>query len=150
MNLLWEEKLVWGCIWRGLAFYGGVMLAVVAYHDDLERLLERAGALPREEGIYLAFGYGLLDPALNDLNVAENRFIIIDPQGKVVVDQLEYGCTMAIRMYSAEIQVVETPYGKIGGVICCDADFPYVLHQASQKGVDILFVPTFEPTRENL
>jgi apolipoprotein N-acyltransferase len=93
---------------------------------------------------------GLLDPELNPANVAENRFMIIDPKGEVVVDQLKYGCTAAFGMYSAQVQTVDTPYGRLAGVLCCDADFPYVLRQTSRKGVDILLVPSYEPTREEL
>jgi apolipoprotein N-acyltransferase len=231
VNWLWEEKLVWGSIRRGVAVYGGVMLAilifglvrltafqpqpgtvnihgvietdytaeyfrtsigpmiatdpaavkafalpdyeryldaslhearagaqivawpelaVVGYREDLDALLERARSLTRQENIYLAIGVGLLDPQMNPINVAENRFMIIDPKGEVVVDQLKYGCTAAFGMYSHQVQTVDTPYGRLAGVLCCDADFPYVLRQTSRKGVDILLVPAYEPTREEL
>jgi apolipoprotein N-acyltransferase len=125
-------------------------LAVVGYREDLEALFERARGVARQESLYLALGVGLLDPELNADNVAENRFMIIDPQGQIVVDQLKYGCTFAMGMYSTQVQTVDTPFGRVAGVICCDADFPYVVRQASAKGVDILLVPAFEPTRENL
>jgi apolipoprotein N-acyltransferase len=231
VNWIWEEGLAWQRIWRGLAIYAGVMLAVflfglvrltaflpepgtvnihgiietnytedewrtsvapmiatdpaavkafaapdyesyldgtlrearagaqivtwpelavVGYREDLDGLLKRASDIARQEGIYLAVGVGLLDPNKNPINVAENRFMIIDPRGKIVADQIKYGCTLAFGMYSAQLQTVDTPYGRLGGVLCCDADFPYVLRQASQKAVDILFVPSFEPTREEL
>ena len=75
----------------------------------------------------------------------ENRLVIIDPRGEVVVNQLKYGCSSP-RMYGFEIQTVNTPYGRLAGVICCDLDYPYVVRQVSQKGVDILLVPSFEPT----
>jgi apolipoprotein N-acyltransferase len=123
-------------------------LAVVGYQQDLDALLERARAAARQENIYLAMGVGLLDPAVN--HVQENRFMMVDPQGQIVVNQLKYGCTFAMRMYSTQIQTVDTPYGRVAGVVCCDLDFPYVLRQVSQKGVDILLVPSFEPSRENL
>ena len=231
VNWLWEEKLDWQRIWRGLTIYGGVMLvvflyglvrltaflpqpgtvnihgvietdytvdywqttiapqiaidpatvkafaapdyesyldatlrearagaqivtwpelSVVVYRQDLDTLLDRVSGIARQEGIYLAIGIGLLDPELNPINVAENRLMIFDPQGKIVIDQIKYGCTAAFGMYTAQIQTVDTPYGRLGGVICCDADFPYVVRQASQKGVDILLVPAYEPTREEL
>ena len=40
------------------------------------------------------------------------------------------------------LQVVDTPYGRLSAVICWDADFPDVIRQAGQMGVDILFVPS--------
>ncbi len=72
--------------------------------------------------------------------------MIVDPQGDVVVDQLKYGC-MALNMYDFKIQTVETPYGLLAGMICCNLEYPYVVRQVSQKGVDILLVPSFEPSR---
>jgi apolipoprotein N-acyltransferase len=53
-------------------------------------------------------------------------------------------------MYGFDVPTVDTPYGRLAGVICCDLDYPYVVRQVSQKGVDILLVPSFEPTAENL
>jgi apolipoprotein N-acyltransferase len=47
-------------------------------------------------------------------------------------------------------QTVDTPYGRLAGVVCCDLDYPYVIRQVSQKGVDILLVPSFEPTTANI
>ena len=37
---------------------------------------------------------------------------------------------------------MDTPYGKISAVICWDADFPNVMKQAGEQGVDLLFVPS--------
>jgi apolipoprotein N-acyltransferase len=85
----------------------------------------------------------------NSGSEGENRLEIIDPRGEVVVNQLKYGCT-AIHMYDFEIPTIDTPYGRLAGVICCDLDFPYVIRQVSQKGVDILLDPSFEPTAENI
>src|SRR4030065_2177250 len=57
---------------------------------------------------------------------------------------------LAFNMYDVEIPTIDTPYGKLAGVICDDSDFPYVIRQVSQKGVDILLNPSFEPTSENI
>jgi hypothetical protein len=43
------------------------------------------------------------------------------PRGEVVVNQLKYGCS-TFNMYNFEIQTVDTPYGRLAGVICCDLD----------------------------
>jgi len=124
-------------------------LATVGYQDELDALLERARAVARQEGIYLAMGVGLLSADPAEDYISENRFVLLDPQGEVVLDFLKYGCT-ALNMYDFEIQTVDTPYGRLAGVICCDLDYPYVIRQVSQKGVDILLVPSFEPTAENI
>ena len=61
----------------------------------------------------------------------------------------KYGC-MAFNMYNFEIQTVDTPYGRLASVICCDLDYPYIVRQVSQKDVDILLVSSFEPTTANI
>jgi apolipoprotein N-acyltransferase len=116
----------------------------------LDSVLERAGNITRQEGIYLALGYGLLTTDPNAYYLEENRFAIIDPQGEIVVDTLKNGCLFAFRMYGFQLPVVDTPYGRLAGMLCCDLDFTYVIRQASQKGVDILIVPSFEPTLEQV
>jgi len=125
-------------------------LAAVGYQEDLDALQERAQNLAREEGIYLGMGVGLMlhDPAAK--NVEENRFWLIDPQGQMVMNYRKYGCLPAMRMYGSQIPVVDTPYGRIAATICCDLDFPYVIRQVSQQRADILLVPGFEPSVENL
>jgi apolipoprotein N-acyltransferase len=122
-------------------------VAIEGYQEDLEAVVARAQDIVRQEGIYLAVGLNVIGP--NSGPEGENRLVIIDPRGEVVVDQLKYGC-MAFNMYDFEIPTIDTPYGKLAGVICCDLDFPYVIRQVSRKGVDILLDPSFEPTAENI
>ena len=37
--------------------------------------------------------------------------------------------------------IVESPYGRLAGVICFDADYPGTMRQAGQAGADLMFVP---------
>jgi len=122
-------------------------VAAEGYTEDLDAVLARAQDIARQEGIYLAIGLNMIGP--NSGSEGENRLVILDPRGEVVVNQLKYGC-MALNMYDFEIQTVDTPYGTLAGVVCCDLDYPYVIRQVSQEGVDILLDPSFEPTAENI
>jgi apolipoprotein N-acyltransferase len=122
-------------------------VAIEGYQEDLDAVLVRAQDIARQGGIYLAMGLNVIGP--NSDPEGENRLAIIDPRGEVVVNQLKYGC-MAFHMYDFEIPTIDTPYGRLAGVICCDLDFPYVTRQVSQKGIDILLNPSFEPTSENI
>ena len=122
-------------------------VAAEGFREDLEIVLMRAQDIARQEGIYLAVGLNVIGPNMG--SEGENRLVIIDPSGEVVVNQLKYGCT-AIHMYDFEIPTIDTPYGKLASVICCDLDFPYVIRQVSQKGVEILLDPSFEPTKANI
>ena len=116
-------------------------LAALVYQEDLDALMERARTTARQEGIYLAIGVGLISTDPTALIIEENKLVMLDPQGQVVIDYSKYGCIFAFGMYTAQIPTVDTPFGRVGGVICCDLDFPYVIRQASQKSVDILLVP---------
>jgi apolipoprotein N-acyltransferase len=228
VNWVWEQGAVWSRVWRGLAIFGGVMLAVSLYgvvrltyflpqsgsarlhgivetdytrydwetqiyplsqtdpqaframmrpvyerylqstvreaqagaqivvwpeiavegfKEDLDSVLAQARDIAQQEGIYLAVGLNVIGP--DSGSEGENRLVIIDPRGEVVVNQRKYGCGSP-RLYGFQIPTVETPYGTLAGVICCDLDYPYVVRQVSQKGVDILLVPSFEPTAEHL
>ncbi len=122
-------------------------VAVEGFQEDVEVVLARAKEIARQEGIYLGIGLNVIGP--DSFSEGENRLVLIDPRGEVLVDYLKYGCT-ALNMYNVEVPTVETPYGKLGIVICCDLDYPYVIRQVSQQGVDILLVPSFEPTEANI
>ncbi|MCX6070665.1 MAG: hypothetical protein NTU91_07375, partial [Chloroflexi bacterium] len=122
-------------------------LAVQGFKEDVEAVVVRAQDIARQEGIYLSIGIGPIDASTAP--AGENRLLLIDPHGEILIDYLKYGCT-APNMYSVEIPTAKTPYGTLGTVICCDLDFPYVIRQASQKGVDILLDPAFEPTVGNI
>ncbi|NOH04328.1 MAG: hypothetical protein HND47_21310 [Chloroflexi bacterium] len=122
-------------------------VAVEGFREDVEAVVARAREIARQEGIYLGVGLNVIGPG-SSLE-GENRLVLIDPRGEVLVDYLKYGCE-AFNMYDIEVPTVETPYGKLGMVICCDLDYPYVIRQVSRKGVDILLVPSFEPTEANI
>ena len=122
-------------------------VAAEGFREDIDAVLLQAQEIARQAGIYLAVGLNVIGSNMG--SEGENRLVIIDPRGEVVVNQLKYGC-MAFNMYDVEIPIIDTPYGKLAAVICCDLDFPYVIRQVSQKGVDILLNPSFEPTAENI
>jgi apolipoprotein N-acyltransferase len=45
-----------------------------------------------------------------------------------------------------EIPVIDTPYGRLAGVICLDMDYPNYMRQAGQKGVDIILSGAIDGT----
>ena len=124
-------------------------LAAEGYREDVDALVAQVRDIARQQAVYVVMGLGVVSPDPGKGYRDENKLVVVDPRGEVVVDQLKYGC-LATNMYSFDIQTVDTPHGRLAGVICCDLDYPYVVRQVSQKGVDILFAPSFEPTTENL
>ena len=42
------------------------------------------------------------------------------------------------------LQIVETEFGTVSGVICWDSDYPGIINQAGQNDVDVMFVPSHD------
>ncbi len=78
----------------------------------------------------------------------ENVLYVIDPAGNEVIEHYKYGGNLfeGTKLGSMEIQYVDTPYGRISGIICWDKDFPVVLNQVGEKDIDILFIPSADWT----
>jgi apolipoprotein N-acyltransferase len=115
--------------------------------EDANALIARAREVARRENIYLAMGVGIVYPGEN--RPMENRLIVIAPSGEIVINHIKYGATFLQGLLQGDgvLQTIDTPYGKLSGVICWDADFPIVVRQAGNKQVDILLVPNGEPLR---
>ncbi len=86
-----------------------------------------------------------LDP-LPPEPVTINKVVLIEPSGAVAWEYLKAipvpGAEEAITVKGdGVVRTLDTPYGRIGVVICFDADFPSLLRPAGQAGVDIMFIP---------
>jgi len=115
--------------------------SVVGLKEDIDAVVARGEEVARQEDIYLAMGPYILFP---DEDRQELRLIVVDPSGKIVIDHLKYAYGMGTRLNEVDLQTVDTPYGRLSGVLCGDLDFPGVVKQAGQKGVDILLNPSME------
>jgi apolipoprotein N-acyltransferase len=118
--------------------------SVYVLKEDEPRLLAQAAALAREEGIYLQMGV-LSSLRSTSFPVAENRAVLIDPNGQVAWDypkSVHFGGDLQnMANGPGHVPVVDTPYGRLAVVICFDADFPELVRQAGQARADILLVP---------
>lgn len=103
--------------------------------EDLDPLITQVKQLAKTENIYVAFGMILMDT-----DQAGIYFMLIDPQGEIAVNHLKYAYSFEGSSHT-ELQTVDTPYGRLSGVLCADLDNPGIISQAGRKGVDILIVP---------
>lgn len=112
----------------------------VLYPETADAFFTRARAFARTHQIYLmpayiVFQYGEATSA--------NALALITPEGEIA-----YTYTKTKSWYPTDsdgvIHSVDTPYGRIGGAICFDMDFPGFIHQAGKQGVDIMLVPAFD------
>jgi apolipoprotein N-acyltransferase len=107
--------------------------------EDIDALIVRGQQVAQAENIYLAMGLWIVH-ADSD----EPRLVIIDPSGKIVINHLKYGLQQGTPLNEVNLQTVDTPYGRLSGVLCMDLDYPRQINQAGRKGVDILLVPGME------
>lgn len=99
------------------------------------------GAVASQYGAYVVVGMPEYDP---DLNEYFNSAVLIGPDGKVVGTYRKRN-NLLEASYNAEnfdpIPVFNTPYGKIGIVICADMFYPHFPRAAAVAGTSILLAP---------
>jgi apolipoprotein N-acyltransferase len=118
--------------------------AGLGLEPQVRALVAEGAALADELDIYLAMSTFTLYP--NEARKPKNALVIADPSGALVLEHVKYGGSEfeGSQPGPQEIQTVETPYGTLSGVICWDADFPKVVAQAGQQGVDLLLIPSHD------
>jgi len=110
-----------------------------------DRLTSRGQQLAREEGIFLFMGIGVLHPGTQP--PLENKVIAITPSGEIA---WQYSKARPIVGAEApflppghdELATLDTPFGRIGLVICHDLDFADFVAQAGRKEVELMLVPS--------
>jgi apolipoprotein N-acyltransferase len=106
-------------------------------------MITRAQEIARQNEIYLALPLLTFDP--NMAKPVENKLLLIDPTGSIVMEHVKYGgaITEGYRLVgNGELHTVITPFGVLSGVICYDLDYPAVVRQVGQNGTGLLLVPS--------
>ena len=108
--------------------------------------------LADEEDIYLLVSYGrLLNEKEKKDKVMKNMGILFTPDGKIGWEYLKafpapgYEDLM-VEAGPRNIPYLDTPYGRIGQVICADMLHPHYIKQAAAKNIDMLLVPSYDTT----
>jgi apolipoprotein N-acyltransferase len=124
--------------------FWGETNAFVAKEDE-EALLLQAADIARTREIYLGVAVGTWNAKAE--KPLENKLLLFDPNGELLWENWKAipvpGGEAAISaLDDGLIKSADTPFGRIGGVICFDMDFPVLLKQAGQADVDIMLVPS--------
>jgi len=116
---------------------------LVAEEDEPD-LTTRAAAMARDESLYLAVPFFTLFAA--EGRPPENRLRVFGPSGELVLDHVKYGGNVIEGSLKGDgkLRWVDTPFGRLSGVICWDTDFIPNIRQAGRQRVDILLSPAHD------
>jgi apolipoprotein N-acyltransferase len=119
--------------------------AGVGLASDEANRIARAKEIARQYGIYLGIAFWT-QPSATDPNLPlENKFMVIDPAGNIVIDHIKYGGRI-FEGYRIQgdgvLQAVDTPFGVLSGLICYDADYPAIVQQAGRNGTGLMLDPS--------
>ncbi len=120
---------------------------VSVLQEDAPALIRRASALAKQEGIYLDLGLAVIQTNLTRGPSVMDEAVLLDPTGKIVwtyekTHLVPFEETGEIVQGNGKVPWVDSPYGRLGNVICFDLDFPSTIRQAGQAGVDLLLAPS--------
>jgi apolipoprotein N-acyltransferase len=112
---------------------------------DEQWLMARASQVAREKKIYL--GLGNVVWHYSQPKPLENTFLLFDPSGALTWKFLKArpvpGGEAAISLRDdGKLKFTDTPFGRISCVVCFDADFVQLLHQAGRGAADLVLVPS--------
>ena len=126
-----------------IVFWGEANSYVVP--QDEPWIIAQASELARTKKIYLGMGnvvyhYGEPKPL-------ENTLVLFAPDGSLIWKFLKArpvpgGEAMMSRPSDGRLKFVDTPHGRLSGVICFDADSVQLLHQAGRGRADLVLVPS--------
>lgn len=106
--------------------------------------IQKASELADELDIFLVLGFLELRN-----EVLYNTAILIDPEGDIIgrysKTHFAQGYTINPDVYTAgnEYPIFDTPFGKVGIIICYDRQLPEPARIMAIKGAQILFVPAY-------
>lgn len=116
----------------------------VVWKDQEARWIERILELAKEKRIYIVAAVGAKIPG-KLLN--ENKVIVADPSGRKIGEYFKSrpvpGAENSIPGGTPPFEF-DTPWGRMGLVICFDADFNQWIRVLNSKTIRALFVPSFD------
>lgn len=115
----------------------------LAFKKDERELIAAGQRLAAEEKIYLFMSVATMQPGHPR---AENKIIVVDPQGRVRATYLKSHPTPGEMSIPGDgvMGFLDTPYGTLAWAICYDYDYPALIRQAAVAGADILIDPSWE------
>ncbi|MCB0017003.1 MAG: hypothetical protein KDE09_04380 [Anaerolineales bacterium] len=119
-------------------------LAVVGVEEDVLATVARGQSLADEADVYLGMPVFITYPDSD--RTWENKLFVAAPDGQIVIEHVKYGGNIfeGTLKGSGEIATVDTPYGRLAGIICWDTNYPQIVSQIGRQKTDILLSPSKE------
>ena len=114
---------------------------------DSRAATDRLGAIAREHGVWLAIGVQEKEPHGGTIY---NTFLYLSPDGEIADKHRKLVPTGSERTVwgmgdGSTLRVVETPFGRIGGLICWENYMPLARFHLYAQGIDVWLAPTLAP-----
>jgi nitrilase len=109
---------------------------------------ERIGEIARDHGLWLAVGANELDRG-----TIYNALLLYGPDGSLALQHRKLVPTNHERLVWGQgdgggLEAVETPLGRVGGLICWENFMPLARFSLYESGVEIYLAPTAEDTEQ--
>jgi apolipoprotein N-acyltransferase len=115
--------------------------------EDEPALIHRAGALSRQEGIYLDIALGVFLNGDGRGPFLKDEAVLLDPTGQPVwtyekFHLVPFGEQHLVIQGDGTTPTANSPYGRLANVICFDLDYPATMRQAGQRRADLVLAPS--------
>jgi nitrilase len=144
----WASELArWGDSRAKAAFAALVRSAVEVPGPAVERL----GEVAREHSVWLVTGVNELDPGRN--GTVYNTLLYLAPDGSLALRHRKLVPTNHERLVWGQgdgggLRALETPLGRLGGLICWENYMPLARFALYESGVEIYLAPTADDSDE--
>ncbi|MBN1799734.1 MAG: carbon-nitrogen hydrolase family protein [Spirochaetales bacterium] len=115
-----------------------------------DALLLEMKNLADKEDVYILVAYERLfnDKEKKDKPM-QNTGVLFTPEGKKAWEYTKAFPIPGFEDYMVnagpqDIPYLDTPYGRLGQVICFDSAFPHYIRQAAEKNIDLLLIPAWD------
>jgi len=136
--------------------------ALIIPEEQKKELLNNLKHIAIENNVYLCYNYiyfpklkegkrynnmfGMME--LSDEEEGRNISLLINNNGDVLVDYMKHNLVLGEDNYVLHgpggLNVVETPYGRIGIATCRDMEFPEYMRSVATQNADIVIAPSYE------
>ena len=108
---------------------------------------DRLGAIARERGVWLVIGVQEKEP---NEGTIYNTVLYLSPEGTIVEKHRKLMPTGSERTVwgmgdGSTLRAVDTPFGRIGGLICWENYMPLARFHMYAQGIDLWLAPTLAP-----